>query len=173
MTFAKFPRLMRMFSLVLVSFLIGFAMTRFVVSNSGMMPYRQEVFIVSALAAFGYHNPAPEDVTDTSILATLLTSWVVGFAFVFVAPRLMPSAIRSAMLKVIVTISAFCCAYFLAQWILDVVVARVQFKDEPDDLEVLYLPALLVACWLTVLAVVRALVLAIQRLCSRRPTTSP
>ncbi|BCQ24772.1 hypothetical protein NK8_29480 [Caballeronia sp. NK8] len=164
MTRIAILKAMRAILVAFVSLILGFAITRFILSNSGMMPLWMQVSIRAVLAVFGWSDPGPEDIVDVSILGTLLTGLILAALATRAFSGLTRRFTQSAFLNVALTVISFYGAYVMSSWIEDTLISPAPRSLEPDDFEILYLSGLLLACWFALFAAALVLLLAIFRI---------
>ncbi len=163
-------------SLLVASFLIGAAMTRFLILDSGMMPdwTASSIRFLLEKVRVG-ESVGAEDIQDADFLIILLTCWSVALLVMFAASRLTGRVVASASLRLALIVAAFASAYIAAEWLEAVLLPPVQYI-EPEGFRVPCHAGLILSCWLGGLGASFAALCLIRRyragLC-RRITGNP
>jgi hypothetical protein len=164
----------RVISMIVASFLIACAMTRFINLRASAIPEWMAGLVRSALEALGDDGFGIESIIDCSNLGKLLTSWLIAAIVIYVSLRLTRSFVRNAALFFAGSMGIFAGAYYLAHlahadlvapghsgWLHERLVSPV--TAVPNEFQVLYVLALLVICWLGMLSVLFALYAVVAR----------
>ena len=159
----------RIVTLILVSFLIGAAMTRFTYTWASGIPDWMADTVRSSYEALGYQAVGIEDITNGSFLGRLLVCWFLAAFGLWASRRSSRRIIPSFSWFLVYTVGSFVGAYLLANCIYLTVTAPIRdrwmppFESEPYDFQVLYVLGALITCWLGVLAAALALRTAVKR----------
>jgi hypothetical protein len=164
----------RVISMIVASFLIACAMTRFINLRASAIPKWMAGLVRSALEALGDDGFGIESIIDGSNLGKLLMSWLLATIIMYVSRRLTRNFLRHAALFFAGSMGSFAGAYYLAHlanadliapghsgWLHERLVSPG--GAAPNDFQVLYVLALLVICWLGMLSVLFALYAVVAR----------
>ncbi|SAK71418.1 hypothetical protein AWB78_02882 [Caballeronia calidae] len=163
----KLPTVVRASSLVIASILIGAAMTRFILLESGMMSYWTASLLRSVLEALRVEEPIGIEVLmNADLLVTLLICWLVAALIMFAAARFTRNVVTSAWSFPTLIVCTFSGAYIVAGWLKTALLAPASYI-EPDDFRVPYHATMILSCWAGMLAAALALLFIIRRLHAR------
>jgi hypothetical protein len=164
----------RALSVMIVSLLIGVAMTRFVVSQFGMIPSWMAASTRNMLEALRVSEPiGVEDIMDASLLATLVVCWIIAASVMFTAARFTRETIRHLPLFLAFVIGTYVGGLLVSHWINDVLLPPTSIgwnldpAAEPEDFFALYLLCLHSICWIGVLAILLGALTLVHRLRTR------